>query len=216
MKKKINIVYEDKEILVVNKPAGLLTISTKNEREKTLYHQVYTYLKAKHKNNRVYIVHRLDKDTSGLIVFAKSEDVKNKLQDNWDKIVSRRGYVAVVTGITKDKGTIRSYLKETKTLVTYSTNDKSGKLAITHYNKIKNNATFSLIDITIDTGRKNQIRVHLSDIGHSIIGDKKYGTEPKAKRMMLHAYILNFKHPKTDKELEFTLPIPNEFLKLVD
>ena len=125
--KKMNIVYEDKDLIVINKPAHLLTISTDNEKEKTLFHQVMLYEKRKNKNNKVFIVHRLDKDTSGLVVFAKSEILKRKLQNNWEK--TRRGYVAVLNNhLPKERGTVKSYLKETKTLLVYSTNDKSGDL----------------------------------------------------------------------------------------
>ena len=173
-KKKLDILYEDKFIIIVNKPSNLLTIANDNIYEDTLYSQVYTYLKQKHKSNKVFIVHRLDKDTSGLVLFAKSELVKRKLQDNWVNV--KRYYYAIVNGIIdKDKDIIKSYLKETKSLLVYSTNDKNGKLAITEYELLKKNNKYSLLKIDIKTGRKNQIRVHLNDIKHSIVGDKKYG-----------------------------------------
>lgn len=217
-KDKLNIVYEDKDIIVIDKKPHLLTISTDNEKEKTLFHQVMLYLKKKNKNNKVFVVHRLDKDTSGLIVFAKSENVKRKLQNNWED--SKRGYVAVVNGnVSKEKGTIKSYLMETKTLLVYSTNDsKNGKLAITNYEKIMANKLYTMLKINIKTGRKNQIRVHLNDIGHQIVGDKKYGSIKRdpLRRLCLHADYLEFMHPVTGKKMVFETKIPNEFVKICE
>jgi len=213
-KDKLDIIYEDKDIIVINKPTHLLTISTDNEKERTLFHKVYLYLKKKHKNNKVFVVHRLDKDTSGLIVFAKSEMVKKKLQNNWEKSI--RNYVAVVNGkVEKEKETLRSYLKETKTLLVYSTKDKDGDLAITSYEKIMGNDEYSLLSINIKTGRKNQIRVQLNDIGHSIVGDKKYGIKKDPlRRLCLHANYLEFIHPITNKKMTFDIDIPNSFISL--
>lgn len=217
-KDKLKIVYEDKDIIVIDKKSHLLTISTDNEKEKTLFHQVMLYLKKKNKNNKVFIVHRLDKDTSGLIVFAKSECVKRKLQSNWED--SKRGYVAVVNGnVSKEKGTIKSYLMETKTLLVYSTNDsKNGKLAITNYEKIMANKLYTMLKIDIKTGRKNQIRVQLNDIGHQIVGDKKYGDIKRdpLRRLCLHANYLEFMHPVTGKKMVFETKIPNEFAKICE
>lgn len=216
-KDKLDIVYEDKSIIVVNKPSHMLTISTDNEKEKTLFHKVILYEKRKNKNNKVYVVHRLDKDTSGLVLFAKDEKTKFKLQNNWDK-ETKRGYVAVVNGKTKDKDTFKSYLMETKTLMVYSTNDaKNGKLAITSYEKIKENNRLTLLKIRIRTGRKNQIRVQLNDNGNSIVGDKKYGSikfDP-LRRLCLHANYLEITHPITNKKVIFELDIPNDFLEIV-
>lgn len=214
--RKLDILYEDKYVIAVNKPANLLTISTNNEKEKTLYHQVYTYLKQKHKNNKVFIVHRLDKDTSGIVLFAKSETVKFNLQNNWDKV--KREYYAIVNGVVKkDKDIITSYLKETKTLLVYSTSDISGKLAITEYEKLASNKVYSLLKINIKTGRKNQIRVHLNDLNHSIVGDKKYGKiKTTSKRLCLHAYLLEFIHPVTKELIIIESKYPKEFTKLID
>jgi len=216
-KAKLEIIYEDKYIIVVNKKSGLLTISNDKVKDNTLYHQIYTYLKQKHKNNKVFIVHRLDRDTSGLIVFAKSENIKYKLQDNWDK--THRYYYAIVNGIVeKKKDTIKSFLKETKSLLVYSSNDKTkGKLAITNYEKILSNNKYSLLNIKIKTGRKNQIRVHLNDIGHSIVGDKKYGVKNNPlKRLCLHAYKLEFIHPITKERLILESEYPNIFNQLIE
>ena len=216
-KEKLDIIYEDKFIIVINKPSGLLTISTDNEKNNTLYHKVYDYLKKKHKSNKVFIVHRLDKDTSGLVVFAKSEKIKYYLQNNWDNV--KRFYYAVVNGdVNKKYGEIESYLKETKTLLVYSSNDKkNGKLAITKYEKIISNNKYSLLKIDIKTGRKNQIRVHLNDIGHPIVGDKKYGKWKKEplKRLCLHATKLELIHPTLNRLITFTDETPSEFECLI-
>ena len=214
--KKLDIIYEDKFIIVVNKPSHLLTISTDNEKEKTLFHKVMMYEKRKNKNNKVFIVHRLDKDTSGLVLFAKDEKIKYKLQNNWDKEI-KRGYIAVVNGHTKDKDTLKSFLKETKTLMVYSTDDKNGKLAITEYEKIAENKKLSLLKIKIKTGRKNQIRVQLNDNGNQIVGDKKYGDSrfDPLRRLCLHANYLSITHPITNKRLTFEIDIPKPFIELV-
>ena len=217
MKKKLNIIYEDKEILVVNKESGLLTVSTEKEKERTLFHEVYTYLKQKNKNNKVFIVHRLDKDTSGIVLFAKNERLKNLFQDNWDSLVKNRGYIAIVEGVLdKKKDTIKSYLKETETLYVYSSlKPQDGKLAITKYNVVKEIKNYSLLDIRILTGRKNQIRVHLNDLSHPIAGDKKYGAKTNPiKRLALHANILEIMHPITKKVLYFETDVPNSFVHM--
>ena len=216
-KNKLDIIYEDKWIIVINKPSHMLTISTDNEKEKTLFHQVILYEKRKNKNNKVFIVHRLDKDTSGLVVFAKSLEIKNKLQTNWEK--TKRGYVAVVNGKTKDKDVLKSFLMETKTLLVYSTNDtKNGKLAITEYERLKENKRLTLLKIKIKTGRKNQIRVQLNDNGNSIVGDKKYGDikfDP-LRRLCLDANYLEFNHPITNERKVFDIGIPKEFLSFFE
>lgn len=212
-KDKLDIVYEDKCILVVNKPCHLLTISTQNEKENTLFHKVYLY--CQRKNQKVFIVHRLDKDTSGLIVFAKSEKAKNILQENWDK--TKRNYVALVKGIVENKEkTLKNYLAENKNLMTYVTDAKDGKLALTHYRKVRTNDLYTLLDLELLTGRKNQIRVQLNEIGHPIIGDKKYGDAPNPiRRLCLHAYKIEFDHPITHKHLVFEIDVPNSFVSLI-
>jgi len=216
-KDKLDIVYEDKWLIVVNKPSHLLTISTDNEKEKTLFHKVIMYEKRKNKNNKVFIVHRLDKDTSGLVLFAKDEKVKYQLQNNWDKN-TKRGYVAIVHGHTKDKEILKSYLAETKTLLVYSTDSRNGKLAITEYEKIKSNKLLSLLKIKIKTGRKNQIRVQLKDNGNEIVGDKKYGDNKfdPLRRLCLHANYLEIVHPVTNKRVVFETEIPKAFLNLME
>ena len=211
---KLKIIYEDKYIIIINKPYKLLTIGNNKEKEKTLYHKVSLYLKRKNKNNKIFIVHRLDYDTSGLIIFAKDSKTKTILQEKWDKV--ERKYMAIVNGnIEPSNNTLKSFLKETKTNLVYSTKNKDGKLAITSYKTILKTNKYSLIDIEIKTGRKNQIRVQLSDIGYPILGDKKYGIKGSFKRMYLHAYYIKFNHPITNQILEFELDVPKEFLNLL-
>ena len=214
-KKKLDILYEDKFIIIVNKPSNLLTISTEKEKERTLFHYVFDYLKKKNKNNKVFIVHRLDKDTSGIVMFAKDEKIKFDLQENWDNF--KRGYVAVVVGkVDKNKGTLKSYLQETKTHLTYSVKDKNGKLAITEYEKVLENKNYTMLSLNLKTGRKNQIRVQLADMGNPIVGDKKYGKKKDPiRRMALVANYLNFIHPKTKQEIIIDIDIPNSFISLV-
>lgn len=217
-KKKLEIIYEDKDILVVSKRAGLLTMSTANEKEKTLFHQVFRYIKSKNKNNKIFIVHRLDRDTSGLVVFAKSEKLKKQMQDNWDRDVKLRQYVAVVEGKPKkESGRIVNYLTESKTLHVYKTNKKEGKLAITRYRTVSSNKLYSLLAIELETGRKNQIRVHMSDMNCPIVGDKKYGSKANPiRRMCLHANKLVLIHPRLKKEMTFETTVPKQFIKILD
>ena len=214
-KKKLNILYEDKYIIIVNKPHNLLTVATEREKERTLFHYVFNYLKQKNKNNKVFIVHRLDKDTSGIVMFAKDEKTKFYLQDNWNKF--KRNYVAVVNGeVNKDRGIIKSYLQETKTHLTYSVNDKNGKLAITEYEKILGNKSYTMLSLNLKTGRKNQIRVGLADMGNPIVGDKKYGIKKDPiRRMALIANTLEFIHPKTNQKIIIDIDIPSSFINLV-
>lgn len=212
----LDIIYEDKELIVINKPAGLLSMAGGNEKEKTAYHLVGEYLKSKNKNARVFIVHRLDKDTSGVLMFAKNEVIKNKLQNNWNEIVYKRGYLAIVEGKLKNKhGTIKNHLDESKTQMVYISNNGKGKLAITHYKVLKESRYNSLVEVFLDTGRKNQIRVHMQSLGHSIVGDKKYGaTTNPIKRMGLHSHVFAFVHPDTKAKMEFKAVVPDEFKKM--
>lgn len=211
VKDKLDIIYEDKELLVVNKPTHMLTVQTENGGGITLYNKVYEYLHKK--NQKVFIVHRLDKDTSGVVVFAKTQELKDLLQDNWNELAKTREYIAVVEGkVEKKNDRIVSYLKETKTLLTYSTKDKSGKEAITNYETLSSSKAFSVLKVNIETGRKNQIRVAMQDMNHPIIGDKKYGsTKNPLRRVCLHASKLELIHPKTKKVLTFEARIPKEF-----
>lgn len=211
--KKLKIIYEDKYLIIVNKSAGEFTISRDNRYDNNLYDEVKTYVKKQNPKNKIFIVHRLDKDTSGLVLFAKNEKVKYDLQRNWQNV--ERKYYAVVSGKLNEKNvTLKDLLYETKSLDVVVTNSKKlGKLAITNFNVIENNNKYSLLDINIETGRRNQIRVQLANTGHPILGDKKYG-EIKYKRMMLEAYYLKFAHPVTKNVCCAELPLNNDFKKL--
>ena len=212
------IVFEDDNIIVVNKPSGLLSIATNKEKEKTLYHIVREYLRSNDRNAKVYIVHRLDKDTSGIVILAKNERIKNQLQENWNEYVSLREYVAVVHGKLKEKsGTITQRLKETKTNLVYVTKDKDGKEAITNYNVIKETENYSLVKIDIKTGRKNQIRVAFNTLNRPIVGDKKYSNyKDSENRLYLHANRLKLYYPVIKKEILFEIATPNEFRKIMN
>lgn len=206
------ILYEDKEILVVNKESGLLTIGTHIDNENTLYKMVRKY--ASERKFQIFIVNRLDKETSGIVMFAKSERIKLLYQDNWNELVKKRGYIAVVEGKVKDSGRIENLLYEEKNTFVHSSS--IGKKAITNYKVLKSNNKYTLLDINIETGRKNQIRVHMSELGHPVVGDKKYksNTDP-IKRMCLHAYELVITHPLSKDTLKFKCEYPKVFDKLV-
>lgn len=210
-KKKLDIIYEDKYLIIINKPSGILTISRDNRNDKNLYDEVKEYVKKQNPKNKIFIVHRLDKDTSGLIIFAKNEKVKSILQTNWTKV--KRYYYAVVNGIVKENNHLENYLLETKTHDVIITKDKKkGILAITNFEVMEYNKKYTLLNIEIKTGRKNQIRVQLSNINHPIVGDKKYGaTSNPIRRLGLHAHAFGFVHPKTKKKYEFKTDCPKEF-----
>ncbi|MFC2149233.1 RluA family pseudouridine synthase [Candidatus Auribacterota bacterium] len=212
--KGIEIIHEDRDILVVDKPAGLLTIATDMEQEKTAYHILTDYVrKGCYKSrNRVYIVHRLDKGTSGVLIFAKSEEVKRNLQDQWAN--TEKKYLTLVHGgISPKEGTISSYLAENINHKMFSTHNASkGKLSHTAYKVLKETKGFSLLEISLITGRKNQIRVHLADKGCPVVGDKKYGNaRDPHKRLALHAKSITFNHPHSGKQLTFDAKIPGWF-----
>ncbi len=211
------ILFEDDHLLVVNKPSGLLTIATDKEKERTLYHIVRDYVISKNPHGRIFIVHRLDKDTSGIVLFAKDEKTKNQLQENWNEYVSLREYTAIVFGHPKEEvGQIVQYLKETKTNLVYVSRHEDGKKAITNYSLIKSSDHYSMLKVIIETGRKNQIRVALASKKMSIVGDKKYGdSKSKANRLYLHANRLKIYYPVIKKEILFETAIPNEFKKLL-
>ena len=214
---KIPVIYEDDDIIAINKPAGMLAISTDKERINTAYHIVRDYIKSKTKSGRIFIVHRLDRDTSGVMMFAKNEQAKNTLQENWDDNAIERSYIAVVEGrVEAPEDRIVSWLKQTRTLFVYSGEKKGdGKMAITNYQMLKTTDKYSLLHVSLETGRKNQIRVHMKDIGHSIAGDKKYGalTDPFS-RLGLHASVLVFKHPSTGEPVRLESDMPNAFSKV--
>jgi len=216
--KGLTILYEDVDILVINKDNGVLTIGTDSQRERTAYFVLTDYVKKGNPRSkaRIFIVHRLDRDTSGVLVFAKSEEVKNYLQENWADF--SKTYYAVAHGIFKEKeGEISSYLIENNQYRVFSTQDsEKGKFAKTGYKVIKESADFSLLEIELFTGRKNQIRVHLAEAGHPIAGDRIYGFKDKhAKRLALHAGSLTINHPYSKKPMTFTAEAPLGFKNLV-
>lgn len=212
-----NIIYEDDEFLVINKKEGVLSVSTLTEKQNTVFHLSMNYIKKKNISNRVFIVHRLDRETSGILLMSKNKKTKLMLQDNWSELVLTRKYYALVEGIlSKKEDTLISWLNESKTQVVYSNKlEDGGKKAITKYKVIKEANNYSLLEVEILTGRKNQIRVQLSDIGHPVVGDKKYKaiTNPIG-RMGLHAFLLEVKHPYSKQVMSFNANMPVEFIKL--
>ena len=212
--KKLKIIYEDKFLIIVNKPAGEFTISRDNHYDNNLYDEVKGYVKKQNPKNKIFIVHRLDKNTSGLVLFAKGEKIKYELQKNWHDV--ERKYYAVVCGkINEKNASLKDLLYETKSLDVIVTKNKNvGKLAITNFEVIESNGKCSLLDINIETGKRNQIRVQLANIGHPILGDKKYGKE-KYRRMMLESYYLKFVHPVTKNVCTIELPLNDVFKNLV-
>ena len=214
---KLDIIYEDSDLIVINKPSGLLSIESDNVKQDTAYRALQDYVQKEDKKARIFTVHRIDKDTSGVLVVAKNEQIRNKLQHSWQDIVTKREYIAICEGTFKDKkGTVKSHLKKNVNNLMYSTNDKvNGKLAITNYEVIKENKKYSLVDVCIDSGRKNQIRVHMKDLNHPVVGDDKYGSvDNPIGRLGLHAYVLEFINPVTKKKMKFKAPIPESFNKL--
>ncbi len=214
----LNLLYEDDDLIVIAKPEGLLSVATEKVKDNTAYHHVTDYVKLKNRQNRVFIVHRLDRDTSGILVFAKNQSMKFALQERWNELVTLRGYTAVVEGpMEKQTDTITSYLRQTKSHFVFSAKkDGDGQKAVTCYEVLAQNEQCALLSIQLQTGRKNQIRVHLSEAGHPIVGDKKYGaTTNPLKRLCLHAGQLDFCHPVTGKEFSFTVPMPKKFRALV-
>ena len=212
----LDILYEDEYLIAINKPSGLLSISNDKEKDVTAYRMVSDYVKSNNKRNFIFVVHRLDQETSGVLLFCKNEKIRDRLQENWNTVVKKRGYIALVDGKMNGKGTIRSFLMEDRKQFVYSSKNGIGKEAITHYNVIKNNSNYSMVQVFIDTGRRNQIRVHLSEYGYPIVGDKKYRckTNP-VKRLCLHANMLEFIHPVSKKMVSIRCDAPYEFKGLV-
>jgi RluA family pseudouridine synthase len=215
----LEILYEDGDILVVDKPAGLLTVGTATNKLRTAYHFLTNYVRkgAAKSRKQIFTVHRLDQSTSGVLIFAKSLAIKETLQKQWKEI--KKKYVAVIHGqMAKKDGVITSYLAENNAHVVYSTTDAAkGKLAHTGYKVIRENRLFSLLEIDLLTGKKNQIRVHLADKGHPIVGDHKYGkTKDGYKRLALHAKSITFTHPITQKQITIESKMPNYFFRVMD
>ena len=216
--RRLKLVYEDDDIIVVNKGYGVLSMGNDKVKEGTAYTILRDYLKWQDPRNKLFIVHRLDRDTSGLMVFAKSIEAKENLQHNWNNMVLSRKYLAVVEGRPDPaEGIVKSYLAENSRYEVYSTdNPDEGQLAITRYRTLKSRNGYSLMEVELDTGRKNQIRVHMKDLGHPITGDRRYGAgSSPIHRMALHAQTLRFVHPITRKDMNFTTPTPISFSKIV-
>lgn len=216
--KGFELLYEDKDLIVGNKAQGFLTVKAAWEREQTIHFALNQYLRKGNSKSRkcVFVVHRLDQETSGVLIFAKSPQIQESLKDNWKEVT--KTYLAVVYGkLEKKSDTISSYLVEDDDYVMHSYQDGAqGKLSHTQYTVLKEQGQFSLIKINLLTGRKNQIRVHLADIGHPVVGDDKYGpNDSRYKKMALHAYAISFKHPLTRKELVFQAAVPDHFKQLV-
>lgn len=212
----VKIVYEDKYLVVIEKSVGILSMAAAAQQfsAKTVLDE---YFQRRHFKCTAHVVHRLDRDTSGLMMYAKDMETQRILEDNWQEIVTDRRYVAVVCGkMEKEGGTVTSWLKDNKAYVTYSSpTDNGGKYAVTHYHTLEARERYSLVELKLETGRKNQIRVHMQDLGHPIIGDSKYGNgvDPIG-RLGLHAYRLNFFHPITGERMNFETPFPTLFKKL--
>ena len=213
---KLDILYEDDYLIIIDKPSGLLSIGNDKEKEMTAYRMVSEYVKRNSSNKYIFVVHRLDQDTSGILMFCKNQKIRDKMQDNWNTIVKKRGYIAIIDGVLKGSGTYHSFLLEDRNQFVYSSKNNQGKEAITHYQVIKNKGNCSLVQVFIDTGRRNQIRVHFSEHGYPLVGDKKYRCKTNPiKRLCLHANILEFIHPVSKKLIHIESNIPVEFKKLM-
>lgn len=215
----LDIVFEDQHLLVVNKHEGLLSYS-KNPADKTVITVLNQYLDATHQRCHAHIVHRLDRDTSGLMVVSKSKEVSQRFEEDWKGMVFDRRYVAVAWGhIEPPKGEIRSWLTDGEYCVLSSPTDNGGKLAVTHYEVRQTSRRYSLVDLKLDTGRRNQIRVHLRELKHPVVHDPMYGYKDDLSpvaRLCLHAYRLCFTHPVTGKRMMYETPVPSAFMKLME
>lgn len=211
------ILFEDEHLLVINKPAGLLSVATDREKARTAYRMVTDYVKSRRIDDRIFVLHRLDRDTSGVLMFARDAQTKELFQSRWNEIVTRRGYRALVEGVPSPAcGSIRSHLVETSTHLVFSGAPGPGaKEAVTNYQVLRSGGGYSLLDLSIDTGRKNQIRVHMKELGCPVAGDRQYGarTNPIG-RLCLHAGELSFLHPETGKLITFTAPTPRDFSRV--
>lgn len=211
----LKILHEDEDIIVIEKEAGLLSIASEKENQMTAFRQLSDYIQNIRPKSRIFVVHRLDRDTSGVMIFAKSKRIQQKLQNAWQEAVPERSYIALVEGTVKEDGTITSWLTENKALIVRSSkNPNKGKKAVTKYKVLKSNDNLSLLQVNLETGRKNQIRVHMQDLKHPIVGDKKYGSQTNPiKRVGLHAHTIGFKHPTTKEYMRFESKVPASFTK---
>lgn len=218
---RLKLLYEDEAVVVIDKKEGLLSVSASATKEgPSAFNIILNYLKRKDENAHLYAVHRLDKATSGVMMFAKAVEVQHKMRDNWKKMVTERTYLAITEGVPKqEEGEIESYLHENRAQVVYSGEEEGGKLSITHYRVVRIVSNYAMLKLNLETGRKNQIRVHLSEMGTPILGDRKYnatsGEKKKADspigRLALHAKVLEFIHPITGETMRFETPVPREF-----
>uniref|UniRef100_UPI00307C397A RluA family pseudouridine synthase n=1 Tax=Prevotella sp. TaxID=59823 RepID=UPI00307C397A len=214
--KFVKIVYEDRWIVVVEKNIGILSMAAGHS-SLNVKSVLDDYFAKSHQKCRAHVVHRLDRDTSGLMIYAKDIDTEQILEHNWHQIVYDRRYVAVTSGEMKDdNGTIANWLKDNKAYITYSSPvDNGGKYAVTHYHVLNRTTEHTLVEYKLETGRKNQIRVHSADMGHPVCGDIKYGNgDDPLHRLCLHAYMLCFTHPVTGERMDFSTPIPTAFRSL--
>jgi len=215
---KLNIIYEDEYIIVVDKAEGLLAVATEKNEDSTAFRIIMNYLKKQSLKNRLYVVHRIDRETSGVLLFAKQKETQLLLQENWHRDVHERIYYAMVEGrVEKEEDSIVSWLtEEWKSKKVYSSfQENGGQKSITHYQVVKRSEKFSLLKIELETGRKNQIRVHMQSIGHPIVGDKKYGSlVSPIGRIGLHAAVLGLRHPVTGKPVRFESEIPKKMKNL--
>lgn len=229
---KLRVVYEDDALIVVEKKNGLLTVPVKaDSKETTVFSILKEYVRKQSHRNTVHVVHRLDRETSGLLVFAKSPELQEYMRTYWRQLVTKRSYVALVEGkLEKNEGKITSWLTEDSrtALVSSSPVDNGGQLAITNYKVLKESASqtdeadlkteYSLVELNLETGRTNQIRVHMASMGHPVVGDRKYGNGNESSpidRLCLHARVLEFIHPMTEKKVRFEAPTPKEFTRVV-
>lgn len=213
----LRIVYEDKWLIIIDKNIGILSMANQHATSLNVKAVLDDYLQRSHQHCTSHVVHRLDRDTSGLMVYAKDMATEQILENNWHDIVYERRYVAVVSGVMKeDSGTVANWLKGNKAYITFSSPvDNGGKYAVTHFHTLERSRTHSLVEYRLETGRKNQIRVHSADMGHPVCGDIKYGNgDNPINRLCLHAYVLCFHHPVTHKPMEFRTPIPPAFEQL--
>lgn len=217
--RRVKIAYEDDDIIVIEKGYGLLSMGTDKVKDGTAYSILRDYVKWRDPRNKLFIVHRLDRDTSGLMMFAKNEQAKDTMQHNWNNMVLNRKYIAVVEGyVEQDSGIVKSYLVENSQMEVYSSQEpvEGGEWAVTRYKVLKRGNGHTMLEVELDTGRKNQIRVHMKDLGHPIAGDRKYGARASfIHRLALHAQTLRFAHPSTRRDMNFSTPIPGSFFKLV-
>ena len=216
--KELDIVFEDPYLFIIDKHPGLLSMSN-NSRQQTVQTVLNRYLEKGGGRNTSHLVHRLDRDTSGLMVYAKDVQTQQSLINSWQQLVTDRRYLALVKGeFEQPRGRVQSWLTEDKKFITHSSQvDNGGKYAVTHYNVLASSNGYSLVECELETGRKNQIRVHMAQLGHPVVGDRKYGSdEDPMRRLALHAYMLCFTHPVTGKHLRFETPVPFCFEKLLN